>query len=46
MPMRKIFLLTIALVSALTMMAQERVVTGVVMDGELDGFITAYLQMQ
>ena len=35
--MRKIFLLTIALVSALTMMAQERVVTGVVMDGELEG---------
>lgn len=35
--MRKIFLLTIALVSALTLMAQERVVTGVVMDGELEG---------
>ena len=35
--MKKIFLLTIALAFALVVMAQERVVTGVVMDGELEG---------
>ena len=37
MPMRKLVLLIIAWVCTLTMMAQERTITGVVMDGELQG---------
>ena len=37
MPMRRLVLLIIAWVCTLTLMAQERTITGVVMDGELQG---------
>ena len=37
MTMKRLKLLLLALLSTLTMMAQERTITGVVMDGELEG---------